>query len=171
MFRLTTLAAALAALAAVALTACATPTPYGPADARGYGFREQRIEGDRYIVSFAGNAATPSETVGDAALRRAAELTLAEGYDWFELVSRNDVMNSRRGSGTGVNVGVGGVSGGGNTAIGTSVGLSFPLGGSGGGAATTSLEIRMGRGARPERATAYDAQAVARNLAGALTSP
>jgi flavin-binding protein dodecin len=157
-----------AALAAGMLASCATPTVYGPADARGYGFREQRIESDRFIVTFAGNSATPGEAVADAALRRAADLTLAEGHDWFEVVSRTDNVDSGRGSGSGVNVGVGGVSGGGRSSVGTSVGVSLPLGGGGGGgASSTSLEIRMGDGARPDRVTAYDARAVARNLAGA----
>jgi hypothetical protein len=173
MFRSKSVALSLAAaLAAGALASCATPTLYAPADARGYGYREQRVESDRFIVTFAGNAATNSEAVADAALRRAADLTIAEGYDWFEVVSRNDSMGGGRGSGTGVSVGVGGVAGGGRSSVGTSVGLSFPLGGnSGGGASTTALEIRMGHGERPDRVTAYDAQAVARNLAGALAGP
>jgi hypothetical protein len=164
--------AAALALAAASLASCATPTVYGPAGADGYGYREQRIEADRFMVTFAGNSATSSELVGDAALRRAAELTLAEGFDWFEVVSRTDNVDAGRGGyGSGVSVGVGGVSGGGGSAIGTSVGLSFPLGGSSGGATTTTLEVVMGRGERPDRPSAYDADAVARNLAAAGAAP
>jgi flavin-binding protein dodecin len=161
-----------AALAAGMLAACATPTPFAAADSRGYGYREQRIETDRYIVTFSGNSATNGDQVADMALRRAAELTLAEGYDWFEVVSRTDNVDGGGRSGSGVSVGVGGVSGGGRSSVGTSVGLSFPLGGGGGGAASsTSLEVRMGGGERPDRVTAYDALSVARNLAGAVTGP
>ncbi|MFY8163104.1 MAG: CC0125/CC1285 family lipoprotein, partial [Brevundimonas sp.] len=45
----------LATAAALALSACATATPYGPAgvDSR-YGYSDQRVDADRYRVSFAG---------------------------------------------------------------------------------------------------------------------
>jgi hypothetical protein len=163
---------ALACLAALALAACATPTMYGPADANGYGYREQRIESDRFIVTFRGNTATPADAVGDAALRRAAELTLQEGYDWFEVVSNSTNLDPSYGrSGSGVSVGVGGVSGSRGSSVGTSVGMSFPLGGGSGGSATTSLEVRMGHGERPDRPSAYDAREVSRNLAAAAAAP
>ena len=45
--------------AALALAACATPTPYGPADsARGYVFSEQQLDADRYRIMFRGNSLT-----------------------------------------------------------------------------------------------------------------
>ena len=50
------------AIAAV-LAACATETPYSPADDRGYGFTEQKIESDRYRITFAGNSLTDRQTV------------------------------------------------------------------------------------------------------------
>lgn len=163
------LLAPLAIGAVVALAACATPTAYGPTDGRGYGYREQRIETDRYVVTFAGNSATPANEVADLALRRAADLALSQGFDWFEVVSRTDDV-SRGSRGSGLSVGVGGASGGGNTSVGTSVGMSFPLGGGSGGAATTSLEVRMGRGDRPDRPTVYDARDVSQNLASAAAA-
>lgn len=159
-----------AGLAAAALASCATPTSYAPADAGGYGYREQRVENDRYIVTFTGNSATDPQAVGDAALKRAADLTLEQGYDWFEVVSRSDGVGPAS-SGSGVSVGVGGVSGSRGSAVGTSVGLSFPIGGGAGGASTTSLEIRMGHGERPAEANAYDAAEVARNVNPALGAP
>lgn len=42
------------------LAACGTATPYQPA-LDGYGFKEQKIEGNRYRVSFSGNSLTPRE--------------------------------------------------------------------------------------------------------------
>ena len=65
------------------MAACATSTPYGPADGRGYGFSEQRIESNRYRITFRGNSVTPRETVENAILYRAAELTANLGYDYF----------------------------------------------------------------------------------------
>jgi hypothetical protein len=79
----------LAATAALALSACATATPYGPAgvDSR-YGYSEQRVDADRYRVSFAGNSVTSREQVEMALLLRAAEVTADNGYDWFATVNR-----------------------------------------------------------------------------------
>ena len=70
---------------AALLAACATSTPYGPMDGR-YGYAEQRVESDRYIVFFHGNSSTPRNTVETFLLYRAAELTLQEGHDHFVVV-------------------------------------------------------------------------------------
>ena len=86
-----------AALGAVAVfvAACATSTPYGPADQSGYGYAETRIEPNRFRVAFSGNSLTDQETVETYLLYRAAELTLEQGHDWFEIVNR-DTDASRR---------------------------------------------------------------------------
>jgi hypothetical protein len=90
---------AIVALAlAAGLSACATPTPYQPrvpgnAAAGGYG--EQRIEADRWRVTFAGNSLTSRETVEAYLLFRAAELTLQQRHDWFTIVDRNTERHSR----------------------------------------------------------------------------
>ncbi len=102
----------LLALAAVlALAACGGPTPYQPA-LPGYdefGFREQRIEGNRYRVSFAGNSLTPRETVENYLLYRSAEVTLAQGADFFVVAERDtEPSTSYRGTGSGLG-GFGGV--------------------------------------------------------------
>lgn len=82
--------AATLALAA-GLSACATATPYQPnlpGQAVSGGYSEQRLEADRFRVSFRGNSLTARETVEGYLLFRAAELTLGEGYDWFTVVDR-----------------------------------------------------------------------------------
>ncbi|PXA89536.1 hypothetical protein DMC25_09290 [Caulobacter sp. D4A] len=88
---------AIAAVAA-ALSACATATPYQPAapgqKASG-GFSELRLEGDRYRVTFAGNSLTGRETVERYLLYRAAELTVQQGYDWFETADRRTDRTAR----------------------------------------------------------------------------
>src|SRR5690606_20927523 len=50
----------ISAVAALALAACATATPYQPLGpgSSGGGYSEQRLESDRYMVSFAGNSVT-----------------------------------------------------------------------------------------------------------------
>ena len=80
---------AVLAAAALLLAACGTPTPYVPAGAdSGYGYAAQKIEGNRFRVTFAGNALTSRITVENYLLYRAAEVTLAQNRDWFVVVSR-----------------------------------------------------------------------------------
>lgn len=82
--------------AALSLSACATPTPYEPASkaTSGQGYSEQRIENDRWRVSFSGNSVTARQTVESYMLYRAAELTVQSGYDWFETVGRSTERNT-----------------------------------------------------------------------------
>src|SRR5579872_2803016 len=87
---------AAALVAAIALTAglsaCETATPYQPMAPHTKvwgGFTDQRIEADRYRVTFQGNSVTSRKTVETYLLYRAAELTLAQGYDWFEAAERH----------------------------------------------------------------------------------
>lgn len=92
--------AALAASAVLVATlgACATATPYQPnirGQATSGGFSEVRLEADRFRVNFSGNSLTSRETVEGYLLYRAAELTVAQGYDWFAVVDRQTDRNAR----------------------------------------------------------------------------
>ncbi len=78
----------LAVLSLSLLGACAVPTPYQAADG-GYGYWDQQIEGNRYRVSFDGNASTPREDVQNYLLYRAAELTVQSGLDYFTIVDKD----------------------------------------------------------------------------------
>ena len=84
----------MALLATLTLAGCATTTPYQPVT-DGYGYTEQRIEKNRYRVSFFGNSRTPKQTVENYLLYRAAELTLQAGYDYFVLASNDTEANTR----------------------------------------------------------------------------
>ena len=140
---------------ALALAACTTsPTPYQPQADR-YGFSEQRLEDNRYRITFAGNSATPREVVQNYMLFRAAEVTLESGHDYFTVVDQEI-----EGSSTGVaspRVGVG-VGSGGSTSIG--VGLSTILGGGDGGVRYTSFaDILVRDGEKPlDDPDSYDAR-------------
>ena len=89
------LAAALVAM----LAACATATPYQAAPPGGgtgaYGFSEQQIEQNRVRITFRGNTLTDRETVETYLLYRAAEVTLAGGYDYFIVADRDTDEHSR----------------------------------------------------------------------------
>lgn len=90
----------LLAVAAGLLTACATATPYQPADTAAYGFQEQRIENNRLRISFRGNTLTDRETVETYLLYRAAELTTQNGFDYFIVANRDTEERTRlQGSG------------------------------------------------------------------------
>ena len=92
-------AAIVASLALTALLgACTTATPYQPnisgQKVQG-GYSEQQVETDRFRVTFSGNILTSRETVEGYLLYRAAELTVQQGYDWFEIVDRNTDADRR----------------------------------------------------------------------------
>lgn len=82
--------------ALLALGACATQTPYEPASKAtgGQGYSETRFEGDRWGVTFSGNSVTSRQTVEQYMLYRAAELTVQQGFDWFETVGRTTERQS-----------------------------------------------------------------------------
>ena len=157
----------LIVVAGLALTACASLAPYGAqTGAGGQGYAEQRIESNRFRVTYSGVGAPGP--VADYALLRAAELTTAEGYDWFEVTQswtdgRQDSAGGFRPS---LGVGYGSSSYGGryggyrSSGVGVGVGLNF----SGPSPTSTALEVLMGNGTRPDRPYAYDARAVQENL-------
>ncbi len=71
------------------LAACASTSAYVPARSVGdYGYYSSRISENRYRVVFNGRSSTSAGAVKDYALLRAAELTLQEGADWFQIVDR-----------------------------------------------------------------------------------
>ena len=147
------------AVAALALSACASLAPYGAQQGpSGQGFSEQRIESNRYRVTYRGVGAPGP--VADFALLRAADLTTQEGYDWFEVVQ--SWTDGRPGGAGGVrpSVSIGGGTSryGGYSASGVGVGLGLNL--SGPQPTSTTLEVVLGRGAKPDRPSVYDARSV-----------
>lgn len=146
-----------AALLALAACAAVGPAVYGPADKNGYGYQDTRIEQDRYRIVYRGSGGMTPEQVEDYALRRAAELTLQEGYDWFRVAGR-DMAGEQRG-GVSLGAGVGGSSYGSRTGVG--VGVGGNLGSVGAKDYFTSrLEILMGSGEAPDDPEIYDARSV-----------
>jgi hypothetical protein len=76
----------------IGLSACETATPYQPlrtgSEASG-GFSDQRLDQNHFRVNFQGNTVTSRNTVETYLLYRAAEVTVAQGYDWFETADRH----------------------------------------------------------------------------------
>lgn len=162
MKRLTLLTLAASALA---LTACASLAPYGPQQgANGQGYAEQRIETNRWRVTYRGVGAPGP--VADMALLRAADLTVQNGFDWFEVTQR--WTDGRRDSAGGirpsVSIGAGSSRYGRYSSSGVGVGVGLDL--SGPQPTSTVLEVVMGNGPRPDRPEAYDARDVQVTLRG-----
>ena len=157
---------AVAASSAV-LAACASLAPYGPQmGPGGQGYAEQRIESDRYRVSYRGVGAPGP--VADMALLRAAELTTSQGFDWFEVTQRwtdgrPDSAGGMRPS-VGVSYGAGRSSGRYGSYSASGVGVGVGLNFSGPSQTSTTLEVVMGDGPRPDRPNVYDARAVQDSL-------
>ena len=96
--------------AALLIVGCAAtgPAAYGPDDGK-FGYSDTQIESDRYRIVYRGSGGMPPEAVEDYALRRAAELTLENGYDWFRVVGRDITGEERGGVGIGAGFGTGSV--------------------------------------------------------------
>lgn len=82
-------------LALAVLGACATATAYKPQVNSDGGYGDQQIETNRWAVSFTGNTLTDRQTVESYLLYRAAELTQQNGFDNFQIVSRETDAKSR----------------------------------------------------------------------------
>lgn len=146
------------ALAAV-LAACATAGPYAAAaKPGGAGYSEQRIETDRYRVTYRG--APNAQAASDYVVYRAAEIAVNNGFDWFVVDQR--ATDRQAGGGPRISVGTGVGSYGRRTSVGVGTSVGIPLGGSG--KTDASLEARYGRGPKPADANAYDARQILQTL-------
>ena len=146
----------------LALSACVTaPTLYQASNGpQTVGYSEYRIEPGRYRITFRGGPGAPPQQVADYALLRAADLAVAEGYDWFQVADR--FSEGRPDTGPRIGVGLGGGDFGRRSGVSLGLGTSFNLGG--GPAIASTLEVVMGRGERPRGADSYDARALRRSL-------
>jgi hypothetical protein len=154
----------LAALLALGLVACASPpTPFEPAQGpKQLGYSELKIETNRYRVVYRGTD-HPGAPAEDLALLHAADLTLAQGYDWFRVTSRSD---TRQQNGPTLSLGGGGTEFGRHSAVGVGVGTSFDLGGAP--LRSVTLEVVMEKGAPPHQPDAYDAHDAAKTIRARL---
>jgi len=154
----------LSLAAALSLAACATaPTVYQPsAGPQAVGYSEYRIEPGRYRITFRGGPGAPPQQISDYALLRAADLAIADGYDWFRVADR--FMEGRPDTSPRMSIGIGGASFGRHSAVGVGVNQGFSLGG--GPAVASTIEVVMGKGDRPRGTDIYDARALRQNLGG-----
>lgn len=153
------------------LAACASQSDYHAADGRGYGYTEQQLSSDQYRVSFRSRGDDTGLAM-DYAMLRASELTMEQGYDWFDIASRDTLVDRER-----VNSGVPAGTGVSYTTV-QDCGLltcrtyqrpnqSYHTGmhlGDERSDVEVIMEIRLGNGIRPTGEQSYDAREVYENL-------
>ena len=167
----TSILAILVFLTAGLLTACASQPDYRAADGRGYGYTEQKLSDDQYRVNFKARGDDTALAM-DYAMLRASELTMENGYDWFDIASRDTLVDRQRvepGVSTGVGVTYTTVQDCGlltcrtyqrpNQQYHTGMHLGDERSD-----VEVIMEIRMGRGIQPNGEQVYEAREVYQNL-------
>jgi hypothetical protein len=141
------------ATAAAALCLSACTTPYQEMGMRG-GVKAVQITSDVAQVTARGSATTDPDKVQRYALRKAAETTVAAGYDLFQVVADVDRTRLVSGGGGYTTGGLGGI---------PALGLNLPFVRPG-----QTFLIRMSRGPMPAGAqgTVFDAHEVLNHLGG-----
>lgn len=76
------------AIPLVAISGCATH--YQKESVFQNGYSDYRVADDRFVVTFRANEFTPREKVMKYALKRAAELTLKQGFRYFAVIEQTD---------------------------------------------------------------------------------
>lgn len=139
----------------IAIGGCATHSIYGPTKGSNAGYKEIALADNHYRVQFKINGSARN-IAQKYALLRAAELTLAQGYDWFVVEQRKfQTLNEPEDFGLSNrpivtrNCGL----------LGCKTSTQFPEQAIDIPATETTamVEIRMGRGVRPEKES-YDAR-------------
>lgn len=146
-------------LTAFILAACVSPGPpvYTANNETGFGYSETRIENNRYQIVYRGSGGMRPETVESYALRRAAELTIQNSYEWFRVVNRSIARDSR--GGVGLGVGVGGGTYGRHTGVGVGVGGDVGQIGAQD-FFTVQIEVLLGKGNVTGDDNIYDAKSI-----------
>ena len=152
--------------AALTLTACATSSAYGSKGSGSTGFTTQKVEKDRFRVSYTAPDHTQAR---DLALLRAAEITRDNGYDWFRVTGGSLSPGQKKGHTIMPRPRVGvGVGRGGKVHVRPNsifvVGLRNITELAEGQKVTTSLEIVTGSGAKPADPDVYSAQEIIKNI-------
>jgi len=77
------------------LAGCVSPAVYAPRDGGSTGYTDQQLSATRWRITFAGNSATPRQTVENYLLLRAAQVTEQAGYGWFVIDTRDTEADKR----------------------------------------------------------------------------
>jgi hypothetical protein len=153
------------------IAGCASQPDYRQAKRGGQGYSEQKVTDDRYRIQYKSRHSDVAETT-NFALLRAAELTKEQGFDWFVVTSRETFVESEKvmpSSSIGATHqreivrDCGLLTCQTRTRPSNELRAEITSGGASKNEVHAILEIRMGKGTRPE-AESYNAQDVVQNL-------
>jgi len=149
----------LSAIMITGLTACASsPQGYGPAYGSDFGYRNTKIQNDRFRISYTSRDVYESR---DLALRRAAEIADIEGYSHFKIIGGDRYDNGPNAL-IGSRVGIG--SGNGRTNTRVDVGVSDVVRAVEGAKVTETIEVvLLNSGSKSDPAT-YEVQGVLKSI-------
>jgi hypothetical protein len=159
----------------IGVIGCASKPSYRAAEKNGFGYFHSELGENRYRVHFKMKG-TSRVSAMDYALLRAAELTQERRFDWFIVVDRQTVtdkgdkpkssISANQHSNTVTKCGLLGCSS--STQPSRQVGGHVQFGSDD--AMTESIiEIRLGKGIRPQEGSSYDAQAIIEAMNQQLT--
>lgn len=74
------------------LAACASQPAYRAAEEGGYGYSERQLTEDQFRIHFRGRGDDTGRAM-DYAMLRASELALEKGFDWFDVASRDTLVD------------------------------------------------------------------------------
>lgn len=77
------------------LAACSSQPEYRAAEGSGYGYDATQLTDTQYRVTFKARGSDADKAM-DYALLRAAEVTLQNGYDWFIVTHRETLIDNER---------------------------------------------------------------------------
>ena len=154
--------------AALVFAGCASgPTAYGPKGAEKLGFESSKLQNNRFRVTY--TARTADEAI-DYALLRAAQLTVDNGDDWFDVIATGGTARPRGKIGVRPTVGMNpnAILRGRLPRPNIGVNMGDVADAMKGPQATSKLEIMTGTGPKPAKPSAYDAQEVLLNIKPAV---
>jgi hypothetical protein len=163
MRQVTIISRVLVMLTALIVSACSSQPDYRAAKGNGYGYAEQQISANYYRVTFKARGGNSGAAKGYA-LRRSAELTAEQGYDWFVVVDKETVTARESDSGNHLGAGYQQTRIRDCSLLGcrsrTVTQPQYEAGISTGGKdqVETVLEIRLGKGVMPEGVNSYPAK-------------
>jgi len=148
----------LSAMMIMGVAACAsTPQGFGPAYGSDFGYRNTKLQQDRFRISYTSRDAYESR---DFALLRAAQIADLEGYSHFKIIGGDSFNNGPNAIGSHVGIGIGS----GHTNSHIDIGVHDVVRAIEGSKVTETIEVvLLSSGAKGDPAV-YDAQGVMKSI-------
>jgi len=153
----------LSGIMAMSLMACAsTPQGFGPAYGSDFGYRNTKIQQDRFRISYTSRDAYESR---DFALLRAAQIASTEGYSHFKIIDGESFDNGPNAIGSHIGIGIGsGHRGGTHTNSHVDIGINDVVRAIEGSKVTETIEVILLNSGTKSDPTIYNTQGVLKSI-------